>query len=426
VRIAAYGIVLVSATKRKSIDRRLRAVAPSFEERDRRFLWTLTQETVRWQARLDAVLVPLLRRPLYALEPSIQVILRLAACQTCLLDTIPDHAIVDEGVRLARQFANPGAERLVNAVSRRLVQDGRARWESLEAHDRPDDWPMKYSHPSWLVRRWRERWGDEGTRRVLEWDNQRAPVWLRSEPGGPVPQGEAGWVPQTYQMPDGYRPAEDPAFQEGQWTAQDPSETLVSLLPPETGEGWIVDLCAAPGTKTSHLVSRFRARSILAIDRTRSRVGALLKTITRTGGGAAIAIADGEMPPLRSASVGGILIDAPCSALGVLRRRVDARWNVRSRDLRRLARQQIRLLRAAAPLLRRGGWLLYSVCSTEPEETDQVRQAFLAGNCQFRPRPFATSLPAELEVEEAVLRIVPGQMDCDGVYACMFECVDDR
>jgi 16S rRNA (cytosine967-C5)-methyltransferase len=118
--------------------------------------------------------------------------------------------------------------------------------------------------------------------------------------------------------------------------------------------------------------------------------------------------------------MGGVLIDAPCSNLGVLRRRVDARWNVRPSDLARHHAQQLRLLTTASILPRTGGWLLYSVCSTEPEETDDIRSEFLERNPWYSPGAFSIDLPPEYVPSEGALRILPGDGDCDGVYAALF------
>ncbi|MFB3908394.1 MAG: RsmB/NOP family class I SAM-dependent RNA methyltransferase [Candidatus Eisenbacteria bacterium] len=436
VRMAAFGILMRLESRRGSIEGALRAAASSFEDRDRRFLWTLVQETIRWKARLDALLAPLLHRPLAKLDPPVRVLLRMAATQACLLDQIPAHAIVDEGVRLAAKMARPGAEKMVNAVSRRLIADGPVRWAHLAPGEDPASWPVGTSHPSWLVARWRSRWGNADAFASLLWDNTRAPVWLRAAPGAPPPAGgQPGWVPGTYRMSEEYRPAEDPLFQEGAYTAQDPSEALVGLLPPapsDAGAGAddgaedgaddgapILDLCAAPGTKTTHLSSRFGAR-VVAMDRTRNRAQRLRETLARTRLACPILIGDASRPPLRPSSAAGVLLDAPCSALGVLRRRVDARWNVREEDLRRLAKQQEGMLLAAANLVAPGGWLLYSVCSTEPEETEQVRASFLGGSGLFEPLPFALDLPDEVRPSTGVLRIRPGQAECDGVFACLF------
>jgi 16S rRNA (cytosine967-C5)-methyltransferase len=419
VRRTALWILLQHEKLRRSIDAPLRAAAVSFEERDRRFLWMLVQETVRWRSRLDEVVRPLVRRPLEQLDPTVRVLLRLSACQTCVLDQVPDHAIVDEAVRLAQRTAPPGADRLVNAVCRRLTADGPARWERIDGDESPDRWPIRHSHPSWLVERWRRELGDERTEAILRWNNERAPVWLRARAGGPVPPGEAGWVAGSYRMPAGYRPSEDPLFAAGEWTAQDPSETLVGLLPPDTARGAILDLCAAPGTKASHLCERFPDR-VVAADRTRARVQRMRETLDRTHSRALLLLEDATRPALRPMSAAGVLVDAPCSNLGVLRRRVDARWNARERDLARHGQFQRRLLAAASQLVWPGGWLLYSVCSTEREETDLVRGGFLAGAPAFRPLTPRLDLPAAILEDEGAVRVLPGQLGCDGVYACLF------
>ena len=354
--MAALGILLRALRRRRSIEGPLRAAAASFADRDRRFLWMLTQETVRWQARLDAVLAPLLHHPIAHLDPPVRVLLRLAACQVCVLDQVPAHAIVDEGVRLAQRTASPGAAGLVNAVSRRLVADGKARWEEIGSRRAPEEWGIVHSHPSWLIDRWRRRWGDPQTLSVLRWDNEHPPVWLRALPREGVPAGgKPGWVPDTYKMPDRYRPSSDPGFQQGRWTAQDPSETLVVLLPPDGALGKVLDLCAAPGTKTTHLAVRYPRASVIALDRTRLRVGRLRESLLRTRVRAPILLGDALTPPFRMDRCEGVLVDAPCSALGVLRRRVDARWNVTPGDLRSHGRRQRRILQSAAALVQPGG-----------------------------------------------------------------------
>jgi 16S rRNA (cytosine967-C5)-methyltransferase len=423
VRQTALWILLQHERMRRSIDAPLRTAANSFEERDRRFLWTLVQESVRWRSRLDAVVRPLVNRPLEQLDPAVRILLRLSACQICCLDQIPDHAITDEAVRLAKRTASPGADRLVNAVCRRLTADGRARWDHLGNKQSPADWPVSESHPSWLVQRWRRRLGDETTLAILRWDNTHAPVWLRARADGPSPSGEPGWVPNTYRMPQGYRPSEDPLFEKGAWTAQDPSEALVGLLAPDNDSGTILDLCASPGTKASHLGERFPGR-VIAADRTRVRVQRLRETLERTGSSAHLLLADATRAPLRPASAAGALVDAPCSNLGVLRRRVDARWNVREPEIVRHGNAQLKLLTAASKLVQPGGWLLYSVCSTEPEETDRVRAAFLAAATSYRPGALPAGLPPGILDEDGSVRILPGHRDCDGVYAALFHRVE--
>lgn len=429
VRLAAFSILHRLELTHQSLDAPLRAAALSFSDRDRRFLWSLVQETVRWRSRLEAVTGIYLNRPFRGLDASVRVLLLLSAAQTCVLDQVPPHAIVDEAVRIARRFAPQGADRLVNAVSRRITEDARARWTAMEAEAaNPDRWPVLLSHPRWLISRWRRRWGDERTRAMLEWDNSVAPVWLRVRPEAAAlpPSGEPGWVPGTYRMPPGSRPFEDPGFVTGEWTAQDPGETLVGLLPPKDTAGMVLDLCAAPGTKSSHLADRYPHATVIAADARRSRAMRLRETRERTGAKFIIALADARSSPFRREFARGVLCDAPCSSLGVLRRRVDARWNVREADILRHGQKQIEILSAAATLVAPGGWLLYSVCSTEPEETDDVRGAFLGAHPPFREIPFAIDLPAWARQGPGTLRILPGEGDCDGVYACLFGRAEER
>jgi 16S rRNA (cytosine967-C5)-methyltransferase len=221
-------------------------------------------------------------------------------------------------------------------------------------------------------------------------------------------------------MPQGARPFEDPQFMEGDWTAQDPSETLVGLLPPDTLDGRILDVCAAPGTKSSHLAERFGRAVVTAMDSRRSRVYRMRETKERTKAPFAMVLGDVRSAPFRAGIAAGVLCDAPCSSLGVLRRRVDARWNMREADLARHGKTQYVLLESAARLVEPGGWLLYSVCSTEPEETDSVRAAFLSSNPRFHERAFHADVPDWARKGPGTLRILPGEGDCDGVYACLF------
>lgn len=424
VRLAAAQLLLRAEERPGSIDGPLRAAARWMSGRDRRFLWNLVMESVRWRSRLDWVIAPLMIRPVERLDPAVRVILRLVAAQTCVLDKIPDHAATDEGVRLAQILAPPGSDRLVNAVSRRLAADGRARWAALDRLEDPSAWPERFSHPAWMIRRWRERWGDRATRELLSWNNMQAPICVRARRDGGPPQGEPGWVPGTYRMGEEYRPEEDPGFTQGGWTVQDPSESLVGLLPPLGGDGPILDLCAAPGTKTSHLAEQYGAR-VVGMDRTRKRVKRLVETIQRTRGGCPILVGDLLHAPFAPRSAAGVLVDAPCSNLGVLRRRPDARWNIQESDLVRHAARQAALLGAAAGLVRPGGWLLYSVCSCEPEETSQVRDSFLSSAPAFRPLQPRIDLPQAGAPEPGTVAIRPGQAECDGVYACLLERIGD-
>ena len=447
----------------------------SFGRREDRALFrALVGAVLRHRSRLDAVLNALLDRlPVAELPPPIRAALRLGAAQLVLLDGIPAHAAVDTSVELAARHGHRGTAGLVNAVLRRLGREGRARWEEwerFEATDPVETLAVRHSHPVWLVRRWAARWGLAETERVLRWNNAIPDYWLRLRPGATAPPGAAeGWIPGTARVPAGSHPAEQPGFSAGEWTIQDGSGILVGLLLPKVG-GLVLDLCAAPGTKTSHLAERATAGTrLVALDPSPGRLRRLERGLARQGrsphrspamatgssvsgvrgseargiqareieargiqaggievrgagsaGEAPVRIllvaADGRRTPIRP-PWDSILIDAPCSNLGVLRRRVDLKWRAREAEILRLAALQAELLPAAAAGCAAGGHLVYSVCTMEPEETSEQRDRFLAAHPQWAPASLPAAVPAEARGREGEMLLPPGRFETDGGYA---------
>jgi 16S rRNA (cytosine967-C5)-methyltransferase len=413
----------------------------SLGRREERSLFrALVGAVLRHRSRLDAVLDGMLdRAPVAALPPPIRAALRIGAAQLVLLDGIPVHAAVDTSVEMAARHGHRGTAGLVNAVLRRVGREGRARWAELdrfEANDPVETLAVRHSHPAWLVRRWAARWGPAETERVLRWDNEIPDYWLRLRPGATAPPGTTeGWIPGTARLPAGSHPAEQPGFSAGEWTIQDGSGILVGLLLPEV-RGCVLDLCSAPGTKTGHLAERAQAGTrIVALDLSRGRLRRLARGLARQGhpadearaitagtaaGGAPAAVllvaADGRRIPIR-APWDSVLVDAPCSNLGVLRRRVDLKWRAREEEISRLAVLQAELLQAAAAGCQAGGYLAYSVCTTEPEETIDQRDRFFAAHREWVPAPLPAVVPAEARGREGELVLSPGRLETDGGYA---------
>jgi 16S rRNA (cytosine967-C5)-methyltransferase len=393
------------------------------ESADRAFFRTLVLETLRHRARLDHLLNGWLdRRPLSALPPPIRNALRLGAVQLLVLDGIPPHAAVHETVELAAAHGHRGTTGLVNAVLRRAAREGRARWEALDQERRAPtavNLSLRYSHPDWLVRRWMSRWGAERTEAVLSWNNRHPDYWLRLRPGAAVPDGaEAGWVPGSARMPAGSRPAREAGFARGDYTVQDGSGILIGSLC-EPVRGTVLDLCAAPGTKTGHLLERAEPGArVVALDLSPGRLKRLVRGLGRwpTAASALVVAADSTRVPVRG-PWHGILLDAPCSNLGVLRRRVDLKWRAREEEIDRLAVLQARLLDAAAEGAAPGAWLVYSVCTTEPEETERQRDRFFDAHPGWRPRELPGSVPAAARGREGEMALVPGELETDGGYA---------
>ncbi|MCC6350113.1 MAG: 16S rRNA (cytosine(967)-C(5))-methyltransferase RsmB [Candidatus Eisenbacteria bacterium] len=397
--------------------------------RDRALLHELVKGTLRWRGRLDWALDPRVHIGLQAVQPWIRNVLRLGAYQILMLDRIPAHAAVDESVKLAHKYGHPGAAGLVNSVLRRLAEEkATLEWP---AGDDAESLAVFGSHPLWMVERWLARFGAAETRALLLANNRTVPTGLRVNTlrgtreqliaklaGEGVTATPASLSPDLVWVEGHQSPGNLAAFKGGWCTAQDESEALVGrVVAPEPHER-LLDLCAAPGGKSTHLAELIGDEGeVWAMERDAHRVASLEATIARLGQHAIHVVhGDGRtytfpMPFDRA------LVDAPCSGLGVLARRADARWRKGPETFAELSAVQLELLDAAARRVRPGGVLVYSVCSFEPEETDAVIAAFLASHPEYRVESVAGSVPAQVVTPEGFLRVLPQRDGCDGAFA---------
>lgn len=386
---------------------------------------------------LDWTLDLLLKHPLERLTPWIRNLLRLGAYQLLYLERIPDHAVVDEAVRLARRYGHRGVAGLVNAVLRRFAAAG-GEWPWPDPERRPlEHLALVESHPPWLLERWRRRLGMEEARALCAANNRPPPTALRpnslrTTPGALVADLAAAGIPAApsprlpgavLAKPGGPLTAL-PGYREGHFTVQGESSMLVApLLQPRPGEQ-LLDLCSAPGGKCTHLAELMADRGrVTAVDLYPHRLGAVRRAAARLGLTIIrTVVADGtgalELDPPRR-----ILVDAPCSGLGVIRRLPELKWRRGPADLERMPRLQLDLLRAAAALLPPGGRLLYSVCTTEPEETGAVADAFAAEHPALRPQPLGPLLPPGLTgavTAPGRLTLHPHRHDLDGFFVALW------
>jgi len=345
-----------------------------------------------------------------------QTLLRLGLYQIFQLDRIPDHAAVNETVRLARRHDLGSQSGFINAVLRRCLRE-KDSWLNKLGVLRKTQPALGYSHPQWLVQRWQDRWLDYI--KLLEWNNQPALVYARRSPlsatveeletqwtqeGLVFERLKLGWIKEGLMFrikPEG-SPAALPSFQEGKFYIQDPS-TIASVqeLDPRPGEN-ILDLCAAPGGKTTAIAQRMQDNgAILATDIDNSRLDRLRENAERLGLHSIQPKALHQIDLKTAGPFDRILVDAPCSNTGVMRRRVDVRWRLNARELPALARTQIDLLKRAAPLLKSGGVLVYSTCSLEAEENEDVITAFLHKHRDFRQETARTLTPMQDKVDGA-------------------------
>ena len=340
--VRALAAQVLTAAEKRFVDEALDAHrGAALSRRDRALLTTLVYGATRWRRELDW----LIDRCAQRVHPEIRQHLRIALFQIRHLDKIPRHAAVNEAVELAKGVSRKSAG-FVNAVLRKAAE-----------LDLPDAVGVRTSHPDWLIERWRKRFKGKELDAILEADNAVLPVTIR-----PNPLRAAGAIELEGD------PAADPKFADGWFTVQDETSMKVApMLDPKEGEQ-VLDLCAAPGGKTTHLAELMGGKGrVVAVDFP-DRIGLVAESATRLGLGNIECVAgDGATIAFRQ-PFDAILIDAPCSNTGVLARRPDVRWRLREQDIAGAAAIQARLLENASRLLKPGGRMVYSTCSLEPEE----------------------------------------------------------
>jgi 16S rRNA (cytosine967-C5)-methyltransferase len=385
---------------------------------DRALCQELIYGVVRWQRTLDWLIER--KTGGRGQNAGLQVLLQVGLYQIFWLQRIPDHAAVHETVEMAKHLGFGPRAGFLNAVLRGYIRERESTRVMLEALKQTDP-SVGNSHPAWLVERWQARWGREQTARLLAWNNLAPPTYARlnalktdparltarwQEEGVEFEERPFDWTGSgmAFELRSHPPLATLGSFQDGWFYVQDPSTLLAARqLDPQAGES-ILDMCAAPGGKTTLLAARMGNRGrIVARDNQPERLKRLEENCRRLGATCVQLSAAPEQ-------FDRILIDAPCSNTGVLRRRVDVRWRVQPEEITRLSQAQSALLASAVSELKPGGVLVYSTCSLEPEENEQVVQEFLAERAGF-----------ELENERQLLPFMEG---VDGAYVAKFRLHD--
>jgi len=399
---------------------------------DRGLAVEIVYGTVRMQKAIDYALNTISRIKTDTMEPRIRSILRAGAYQILYLSRVPVSAAVNEAVKLvpARDRRRTGG--YVNAVLRNLIR----KLESIEFPDLSEDpvrhIAVKYSHPEWVIKRWLSRYGLEHTIRFCQINNTSPELHVRvntlkvsteqfqdylAEQGLRAEKGR--FAPDILYVSRPFNPAADPGFDQGWYYIQNESSAMVAhALAPVPGET-VYDLCAAPGGKATHLAQLMQNRGrIIAVDQTEERVALIDENAARLGI-TIIKSLTGDAAAMKLPAADKVLVDAPCSGLGVLRHRPDARWRRREQDLHSLAELQRRIMANAAAMVKPGGTLVYSTCTTEPEENQEVIHWFL----QTHPSFSLAALPAWFPQSECVgmLAILPFIHGIDGFFICKLQ-----
>jgi 16S rRNA (cytosine967-C5)-methyltransferase len=389
--------------------------------------------TLRWQRYLDWILAPHSRRRLPALDPRVRVLLRVTAYQLAFLERVPAFAAVNDAVTLAR--GAPGVAEYVNAVLRAFARRGAAKREPALPRDPLEALATRCSFPTWLAARWLARYGAEDAEALMRALNARAPLTVRANTvrttrealatrlreGDGLQARATPLAPEGLVVEGGGDPGRWRAFVEGLCVLQDEASMLVArLLEPAAGTT-IADVCAAPGTKTTHLAQLMDNRGrVLAFDPQAARLARVGEQAARLGVTIAETVegAVETLAPRWAGACDGVLVDAPCSNLGVLRRNPEVKWRRQPADVAAAGERQRGILAAAAGLVRPGGRLVYATCSLEPEENDDVARDFLAARGDFTVEPPA-SCPVGPDAAGFV-RCLPHRHGTDGFTAIRF------
>ncbi|WP_435745053.1 RsmB/NOP family class I SAM-dependent RNA methyltransferase [Nocardioides sp. SYSU DS0663] len=359
--------------------------------RDAAFATELASGTIRRRGTYDAVLTACVDRPLAKVEAKVLDALRLGTHQLLSM-RVPAHAAISTTVDLVRAKVGPGAAGFANAVLRKVAARDLESWVAAVAPDPAAD-PLRhaevaFSHPRWVVDELRQAVGQDELHDLLAADNDPPRVTLVARPGradrAELPGEPTRWSPYGVVL-EGGDPGALPAVAEGRAGVQDEGSQLVATVTaeaPVVGEDtrWL-DLCAGPGGKSALLAALAAGRGahLVAGERQQHRARLVARALRGSGGVAGVVTADGTRPPFRAGSFDRVLVDAPCTGLGALRRRPEARWRRRPVDLADLVVLQRQLLGSALELVRPGGVVVYATCSPVLAETAEVVTSVLAG-----------------------------------------------
>ncbi len=370
------------------------------DERDRALASEIVLGCLRWRGALDALIAQASSKKLGSLDSEVLTALRMGCYQLRFLDRVPPHAALSESVELVKQAGKRSAAGFVNAVLRKLPAGPAAAQTAAQAH------------PDWLVERWKRHFGGQTAEALLQANVTPPATYLRLNARFPAEEtlrrlAEDGIETEPTELPwcrklQRGKPETAASYREGRIRIQDLGSQMVVPLLDLRPEHRFLDLCAAPGNKTSQaLEQRGASGGAVAADLHPRRLATLRRLVTMP---ASLVALDAQLPLPFRCEFDRILVDAPCSGTGTLARNPEIKWRLRPDDLPELARKQSRILEQALGALAPAGVLVYSTCSLEPEENAAVVGQVLAGRTNFRA--------------EAYLDRVPGRDPGDGFYAC--------
>ncbi len=397
---------------------------------DRRFLTELTHGVIRWKTRLDFIIEHFCKNKFAMQDPNIRNALRVALYQILFLTKIPHAAAVNEAVEFVKKIRGQKTANLVNAILRNIIRN----INKLPTPDNETD-PIQYlsimyAHPTWIVKRWVERYGLYETEQLLSANNERPTTVVRvnslktstdeltklfEERGIKYVHSKyldnfikVGHLSGIYNLD---------LFTQGYFSIQDESSGLVvKLLDLKPGEK-VIDLCSAPGGKTTFIAELMKNEGkIIAVDKYEHRLNLVKQSCERLGITNVEFIAEDAIG-LNFEPVDKVLVDAPCSGFGVIQKKPDIKWQREPSDIKNLSKTQLELLETASKLVKNGGVIVYSTCTIEPEENIEVVRAFLSDRPEFEIEDARNYLPSDVVNSEGCMETFPHKHDMDGGFA---------
>lgn len=427
----AYSNLLLNSTLQKS----------ALSREDTGLATELVYGTISRMNTLDQVLGGFVAKGIAKLQPWVRNLLRLSLYQVMYLDRIPPHAAVNEAVNIAKKRGHQGISGMVNGVLRSVLRAGELPVlpEGLSVAERIS---LQHSHPLWLVQRWIAEYGAETAEAMCSADNEAPSISVRvnttmisrerliekmkaegveAEPSKVSPYGMV--------IKGGGNPAFTSWYRDGYLSVQDESSMLVAeMVAPEPGMK-VLDCCAAPGGKSAHMGELMKDEGSIQANDLHPHKAALIADQAERLGLECIVTSSGDAMELAAqfapASFDRILLDAPCSGLGVIRRKPDLKWRKQPEDIDSIASLQQELLQSVSGLLKPGGVLVYSTCTTEKAENGEVVASFLKSNPEFRPATFESPVWDRLKGTALAagegIQLLPHQFGSDGFYIARLE-----
>jgi 16S rRNA (cytosine967-C5)-methyltransferase len=402
---------------------------PELSGADKALLYEIVHGVIRWMGRLDWVLNGFYKGQFSKAIPNLKNGLRVALYQILFLDRIPDFAAVNEAVEFVKKLQGQKPADLTNAILRNIIRSKNAIRYPDPAEDLPGYLAAYYSHPSWMVKRYLERFGRAETEKLLLANNEKPYLTLKINALKVKPEQfkalldsvnlkylPGKYLPEFFKLQNLTNITAWEYFSKGYFNIQDESAGLACKLLDVKPGMRVLDLFAAPGGKSAYMAGLMQDKGeIVAVDKYDSRLKILSKNLERLGIKSIKPVASDALE-FSDRAFDRVLADVPCSGTGTLSKKPDIKWKKDLLDLRKIFDVQMKFLEKASTLVKPGGILVYSTCSIEPEENNDIVQKFLSANSKFKLLSAADQFPADL-IEEGCIQTLPHKHSMDGAFA---------